>query len=94
MSADEIDRYIANMTKLYAESGQKGEYWRNYAVARGVLREEKDLHPDQLLVNARQDAAHVLCNTKAIMDGQKRIRRTLIAILLMQALILAYLITR
>jgi hypothetical protein len=68
--------------RLKSKLGPKGEHWDNYAIAQNVLHEELGYHgePEQppyelneatrdtLIVHARQDAAHALCNTKSMLD--------------------------
>jgi hypothetical protein len=69
-------------------TGFKGEHWNNYAVARYTVEGELN-HSEQapqnaynlsqkefdtLLVNSRRDAAHALCNTRSLLELNRKVR--------------------
>lgn len=102
MQGDKWSKSIRSQIKAQREFGQRGAHWDNYAIAQNVLHEEIEdgigygLSRDQLdrlLAHARQDAAHALCNTKSLLEGERSTRWKLRIIFVLQIVII-YMLAR
>lgn len=90
---DDAQQRLASAVRMQRELGMKGDNWDNYAVAQATLHDElgyngTQRHPysldeatrDILIVHGRQDAAHALANTTALLKRAQTLTRLLYAL--------------
>lgn len=93
MSQNTMQR-IADGIALNRQFGRTGPHWDGQVVAYETLQGELDRRSsigcelefdvrDTLLAHGRQDAAHTLCNTAALLKSVQSLRRMVIANLIL-----------
>lgn len=83
----------------HRDLGMKGDFWKNHAIARGIVNEDTDpenrqhgMHDfsepvrDTLLAHTREDTAHTLLNTTSL---PKRVRILTWLVYLLLAIVIA-----
>jgi hypothetical protein len=91
---DDVDKTIRAQILAQRNGGLIGDHWDNFAIARSVLHEElgyigsqrepynlSSATRDILIAHGRQDAAHALSNSRAILDRLQKLTRLLRVVL-------------